>query len=80
MGDIVEQLRCAVADLSGAGAPFALVGGLAVSVRTEPRLTRDLDFAVAVADDASVEDIVGHLLAVNLRARHDRHRPERGAY
>lgn len=29
----------------------ALVGGLAVSARTEPRFTRDLDFAIAVADD-----------------------------
>lgn len=30
----------------------ALVGGIAVSTRTEPRFTRDLDFAVA--DDAYV--------------------------
>ncbi|HMG21503.1 MAG TPA: nucleotidyl transferase AbiEii/AbiGii toxin family protein [Kofleriaceae bacterium] len=30
---------------------IALVGGLAVSVRAEPRFTRDLDFAVAVAND-----------------------------
>jgi len=30
---------------------IALVGGLAVSARTEPRFTRDLDFAVAIADD-----------------------------
>ena len=29
----------------------ALVGGLAVSARVEPRFTRDLDFAVAVASD-----------------------------
>ena len=33
----------------------ALVGGIAVSTRTEPRFTRDLDFAVAVADDAAAE-------------------------
>ena len=30
---------------------IAVVGGIAVSVRTDPRFTRDLDFAVAVADD-----------------------------
>jgi predicted nucleotidyltransferase len=30
---------------------LALVGGLAVSARTEPRFTRDLDFAIAVAND-----------------------------
>jgi hypothetical protein len=29
----------------------AMVGGLAVSARAEPRFTRDLDFAVAVAND-----------------------------
>jgi hypothetical protein len=29
----------------------AVVGGVAVSARTEPRFTRDLDFAVAVASD-----------------------------
>lgn len=29
----------------------AVVGGIAVSVRTEPRFTRDLDLAVAVAND-----------------------------
>jgi hypothetical protein len=28
--------------------PWALVGGLAVSVRVEPRFTRDIDLAVAV--------------------------------
>ena len=30
-------------------ADWALVGGLAVSTRVEPRLTRDIDIAVAVA-------------------------------
>lgn len=30
---------------------IAVVGGIAVSARAEPRFTRDLDFAVAVADD-----------------------------
>ena len=29
--------------------PWALIGGLAVSVRTEPRFTRDLDLAEALA-------------------------------
>jgi hypothetical protein len=29
----------------------ALVGGLAVSARAEPRFTRDLDFAISVAND-----------------------------
>lgn len=37
---------------------FALVGGLAVSARTEPRFTRDIDLAVAVASDADAESCV----------------------
>ncbi len=36
----------------------ALVGGVAVSARTEPRFTRDLDFAVTVTDDAAAEQYV----------------------
>lgn len=37
---------------------WALVGGLAVSVRTEPRFTRDLDLAVAVSNDSEAEALV----------------------
>jgi hypothetical protein len=37
---------------------FALVGGLAVSIRTEPRFTRDADLAVALANDAEVEALI----------------------
>lgn len=36
----------------------AIVGGVAVSARTEPRFTRDLDFAVAAATDADAEQCV----------------------
>lgn len=42
---------------------LALVGGLAVSARTEPRFTRDLDFAVAVENDAEAESVVFGLQA-----------------
>ena len=44
-----------------APAPIALIGGLAISARTEPRFTRDIDVAVAVADDASAEAVVHRL-------------------
>lgn len=37
---------------------LTLVGGLAVSVRTEPRFTRDVDFCVAVASDADAEALI----------------------
>jgi hypothetical protein len=45
----------------------ALVGGLAVSARTEPRFTRDLDLAVAVRDDAETEALLGGLMAAGFR-------------
>lgn len=40
---------------------LAVVGGIAVSARTEPRFTRDLDFAVAVSDDSQAEQYVFQL-------------------
>jgi hypothetical protein len=45
-------------DLMNAGVTFALVGGMAVSVRTEPRFTRDADLVVAVATDAAAEALI----------------------
>jgi Nucleotidyl transferase AbiEii toxin, Type IV TA system len=36
----------------------ALVGGLAVSARAEPRFTRDVDFAIAVDSDAQAERVI----------------------
>ncbi|MGH9318973.1 MAG: nucleotidyl transferase AbiEii/AbiGii toxin family protein [Vicinamibacteria bacterium] len=50
-------------DLTRAEASFALVGGLAVSVRTEPRFTRDADIAVAVSSDEEGEALVYSLTA-----------------
>ncbi len=40
------------------GARFAVVGGLAVSVRTVERFTKDLDLAVAVRSDNEAEALV----------------------
>jgi hypothetical protein len=51
-------LRQICADLTDAHASFAVVGGLAVSARTEPRFTRDADIAVAVVSDAEAEALV----------------------
>ena len=45
-------------DLHELARRFALIGGLAVSVRTEPRLTRDADLVVFVTDDADAETLV----------------------
>jgi predicted nucleotidyltransferase len=55
-------------DLDRVGARFALVGGLAVSARAEPRLTRDVDLAVAVFDDAMAEDLVKRLTGYRVTA------------
>jgi hypothetical protein len=51
-----RALAAAIEGLSGAR--FALVGGIAVSARTEPRFTRDLDLAVEARDDAAAEAMV----------------------
>jgi hypothetical protein len=60
-------LRRIGADLTQARASFALVGGLAVSVRTEPRFTRDADLAVALANDAEAEALIHELRARDYR-------------
>ncbi len=51
-------LRRLVADLETVGLRWALVGGLAVSARAEPRTTRDVDVAVAAKDDLDAEQAV----------------------
>lgn len=55
----LRRIGTALGDL---GLGWALVGGWAVSVRTEPRFTRDIDLAVAVPGDAEAEGLV-HALA-----------------
>ena len=63
MTSLEAALRRIGADLTQARASFALVGGLAVSVRTEPRFTRDADLAVALASDAEAEALIHELRA-----------------
>ncbi len=46
--------------------PHALIGGLAVSVRTEPRFTRDVDLVLAVDDDPGAERVLHSLLGRGL--------------
>jgi len=61
MQSVDAVLRQAAADLDAIGARWAVVGGLAVAFRSEPRFTKDVDLAVAVADDAEAEGIVNRL-------------------
>ena len=63
------SLRTVCRDLTEIGAPFALVGGLAVSARTEPRFTKDLDLAVAVVDDRAAERVVQTLRSRQYRVQ-----------
>ena len=43
--------------------PFALVGGLAVSIRAEVRFTRDVDLAISTTTDSETENLVYRLRA-----------------
>jgi predicted nucleotidyltransferase len=61
MTPLLAAIRCIVRDLDGQSHPWALVGGLAVSARTEPRTTRDVDIAVTVPDDPAAEAMVWSL-------------------
>ena len=62
-----SALRIICKDLSEDNTVFALVGGLAVSARTEPRFTKDVDLAVAVANDQAAENVVAFLRRRNYR-------------
>ena len=58
----IEQVaRRAQYDLSSLGQTWALIGGLAVSARCEPRFTRDIDLAVALDDDQQAETLIHEL-------------------
>jgi hypothetical protein len=58
---VESALRRAVADLNALKLRWALIGGFAISVRSTPRFTKDLDFAIAVTGDTEAEDVVHRL-------------------
>lgn len=64
-----RALRDVASDLTALGRSFALVGGLAVSARAEIRFTRDVDLAVAAADDADAEQLVLALKGLSYQVR-----------
>jgi hypothetical protein len=55
---VVDAAEHAAAHLEALGARFALIGGLAVAARAEPRFTRDVDLAVSVARDEDAEQLL----------------------
>lgn len=61
MTTLETALRQICVALTDAHVSFALVGGLAVSVRTEPRFTRDADIVVHVRGDAEAEALIRNL-------------------
>lgn len=61
MTSLEAILRRIGTDLTEAGVSFALIGGLAVSARTEPRFTRDADLAVALDSDAKAQALLHRL-------------------
>lgn len=62
MNAVESTLRRVAKDLTGLRQRWALVGGFAVSARSEPRFTRDVDIVVAVANDDAAESLVRQLL------------------
>ncbi|MBI4954254.1 MAG: nucleotidyl transferase AbiEii/AbiGii toxin family protein [Myxococcales bacterium] len=58
MNPVEAALIRIAGELEAAGKRWALVGGLAVSARAEPRTTRDVDLAVAVTGDDEAEALV----------------------
>lgn len=58
---LLEALEQILSHLDDQRAGAAVLGGLAVSVWTEPRFTRDVDLAVAIRADADAERLVHEL-------------------
>lgn len=55
---LYRALRQLELDLRQLRLRWALIGGLAVNARAEPRTTKDLDVTIAVADDWEAENVV----------------------
>jgi len=62
-------LRRAARDLDALGCRWALVGGLAVSARVEPRFTRDIDLVVDTPSDPDAERLVLELQRLGYRVQ-----------
>lgn len=67
MSALESALRHTATCLAQLQLPWALVGGLAVSVRTEPRFTRDIDIVAVAATDAAAELVVRGMSARGFR-------------
>jgi len=68
-----KALTRLAADLNSGGLKWALVGGFAVTLRTEPRTTRDIDVVLAISGEREAE-----AAALHLRLRGYRDHPKGG--
>ena len=64
---ILTQLETVAQDLNQLQVSWALIGALAVSVRTESRSTRDIDVALAVSTTEAQDDLVHRLSVLGYR-------------
>lgn len=55
---LFETIRQISGTLNELKTPWALIGGLAVSIYVEPRFTRDIDIVLAVDDDQHAERFI----------------------
>lgn len=67
MSDLAAALARLKEDLQALAVRWAVIGGLAVSVRAEPRTTLDVDVIVVVGDDAQAEATVRQLIGRGYR-------------
>lgn len=67
MIDPERMLHLAADRLNATSARWAMIGGLAVSARSVPRFTQDVDLAVTVAGDRHAEELVVKLMASSFR-------------
>ncbi len=58
LNPVGRALKRIFAELDDANVPCALIGGLAVSARAEPRTARDVDVAISSEGDAAAEQLV----------------------
>jgi hypothetical protein len=65
--DPERLLQLAATRLRATGVPWAVIGGIAVSARTVPRFTQDVDLAVAVSDDMEEERLVTSITRTGFR-------------
>lgn len=67
MAELLERLKQAHDDIHALGFECALVGGFAVGLQVRPRMTKDVDFVVAVDGDSQAESLMRDLHARGYR-------------